>query len=48
MNLETMKKTAIDLYNWACKEYPDRKIIVMGHSYGTGMATYLAREIRKN
>lgn len=42
MNLETMKKTAIDLYDWACKEYPDRKIIVMGHSYGTGMATYLA------
>lgn len=42
MNLETMQKTALDLYDWAKKEYPDRKIIVMGHSYGNGMASYLA------
>lgn len=42
MNLKTMQKTATDLYDWAREEYPDAKIVVMGHSYGTGMATYLA------
>lgn len=42
MNLHTMKKTAEDLYDWARFQYPDRKIIIMGHSYGTGMAAYLA------
>ncbi len=42
MKLETMQKTATDLYDWAKKEYPDAKIVVMGHSYGTGMAAYLA------
>lgn len=42
MNLKTMQKTATDLYDWAKEEYPDAEIIVMGHSYGTGMAAYLA------
>jgi dienelactone hydrolase len=42
MNLKSMESTAIDLYNWATATYPDKKIVVMGHSYGTGMAAYLA------
>lgn len=42
MNLVTMQKTATDLYDWAKEKYPDTRIIVMGHSYGTGMAAYLA------
>ena len=44
LNLENMKRTALDLYDWAKETYPDRKIIAMGHSYGTGMATFLASE----
>lgn len=42
MNLKSMQKTAVDLYDWAKKNYPDRKIVVMGHSYGTGIAAFLA------
>lgn len=42
MNLVTMQKTATDLYDWAKEKYPDTRIVVMGHSYGTGMAAYLA------
>jgi len=42
MNLKTMKQSAEDLYEWAKSHYPDSEIIVMGHSYGTGIATYLA------
>lgn len=42
MNLKTMQKTAVEMYDWAKKEYPQAKIVIMGHSYGTGMATYLA------
>lgn len=42
MNLKSMQNTAIDLYDWAKKNYPNKKIIVMGHSYGTGVAAYLA------
>ncbi len=42
MNLETMKKSSAELYDWAQKQYPQAEIIIMGHSYGTGMATYLA------
>ena len=38
-----MKQTAEDLYDWAIQQYPGRKITVMGHSYGTGIATYLAK-----
>ena len=42
MNLETMQQTATDLYDWVKKEYPQSQIVIMGHSYGAGMATYLA------
>ncbi|NLY92300.1 MAG: alpha/beta hydrolase [Firmicutes bacterium] len=42
MNLESMQQTAVDLYDWAKRNYPEQKIIVMGHSYGTGIAAYLA------
>jgi pimeloyl-ACP methyl ester carboxylesterase len=42
MNLKSIKLTATDLYHWASETYPNKKIIVIGHSYGTGMATYLA------
>lgn len=42
MNLETMKESSTELYDWAQKKYPHAEIIIMGHSYGTGMATYLA------
>lgn len=42
MNLETMKQTAVEMYDWVKNEYPQAQIVIMGHSYGTGMATYLA------
>lgn len=42
MNLHSMQDTAADLYDWAETTYPKKKIIVIGHSYGTGIATYLA------
>ena len=42
MNLKTMQKTAADLYDWAKEEYPQAQIVIMGHSYGTGIAAYLA------
>ncbi len=42
MNLPSMQASAEGLYDWAKEEYPDRKIIVVGHSYGCGMAAYLA------
>lgn len=42
MSLQTMKKSTTELYDWAQKQYPQADIIIMGHSYGTGMATYLA------
>ena len=42
MNLKTMQQTAADLYDWAKKEYPQSQIVIMGHSYGTGIAAYLA------
>ncbi|MCR5706440.1 MAG: alpha/beta hydrolase [Acholeplasmatales bacterium] len=49
MNLKTMKKTAVDVYDYIKSTYPDKTIYVIGHSYGTGMATYLAsvREVEK-
>ncbi len=48
MNLKTMQQTATELYDWAEKEYPQAHIVIMGHSYGTGIATYLAgvREVQ--
>ena len=42
MNLQTMQKSARDLYDYAQSRYPDRDIYVFGHSYGCGMAAYLA------
>lgn len=42
MNLETMKKSATELYDWAQEQYPQAEFIIIGHSYGVGMATYLA------
>ena len=46
MNLKTMQKSAEELYDYAAAKYPGKKIIVMGHSYGCGMAAYLA-SVRK-
>ena len=42
MNLTTMKESAIELYDWTKSKYPQAEIAIMGHSYGVGMATYLA------
>ncbi len=42
MNLKTMQQTSVEMYDWAKKEYPSSHIVIIGHSYGTGMATYLA------
>lgn len=42
MNLKSMQNTAVDLYDWAKANYPYKKIVVMGHSYGAGIAAYLA------
>ena len=44
MNLKSMKQTALEAYTWITKAYPNRQITVMGHSYGCGMAAYLASE----
>ena len=42
MNLKTMQKSAEELYDYARAQYPDSRIYIMGHSYGCGMAAYLA------
>lgn len=42
MNLKTMQKSAEELYDYAKTKYPDKSIYIMGHSYGCGMAAYLA------
>lgn len=42
MNLSSMQQSAVDLYEWAQKQYPESDIVIMGHSYSTGIATYLA------
>jgi pimeloyl-ACP methyl ester carboxylesterase len=42
MNLKSIQQTSEDLYNWAVNTYPNKKIVIMGHSYGTGIAAYLA------
>ncbi|WP_265442624.1 alpha/beta fold hydrolase [Acetivibrio straminisolvens] len=42
INLKTMKKSAEGLYEWTRNHYPDSEIIIIGHSYGAGIATYLA------
>ncbi|NLM19407.1 MAG: alpha/beta hydrolase [Clostridiaceae bacterium] len=46
MNLRTMQTSTEELYDWAKEHYPGRKIVVIGHSYGCGMAAYLA-SVRK-
>lgn len=42
MNLKTMKQSAEELYDWTAEQYPEKDIIVIGHSYGCGIAAYLA------
>ena len=42
MNLKTMQKSAEEVYDYARAQYPDSRIYIMGHSYGCGMAAYLA------
>ena len=42
MNLNTMQQSAVELYDYAREKYPGRKIYIFGHSYGCGMAAYLA------
>ena len=42
MNVKTMQQSAEDLYDYAAARYPGRDIYIMGHSYGCGMAAYLA------
>lgn len=44
MNIKSIQGTAIDLYDWAKETYPNKQIFVMGHSYGSGPATYLASQ----
>lgn len=48
MNLKSMKQTALDLYDWAKEQYKDKNIIIMAHSYGKGVATYLASKRKCN
>lgn len=49
INLKTMKQTALDTYDYVQNKYPNKKVCVIGHSYGTGMATYLSsqRDVHK-
>lgn len=49
MNLATMQQSAEELYDYAKEKYPNRDIYIFGHSYGCGMAAYLAsvRDCRK-
>lgn len=42
INLTNMKKSAEDFYDSVRKMEPRKKLFVIGHSYGTGMAAYLA------
>lgn len=46
MNLKTMQEAAVKLYDYVINlDYVDKNnVYVIGHSYGTGMATYLASE----
>lgn len=46
MDLQSMQASAEGLYDWAVNEFPGRKVIIVGHSYGCGMAAYLA-SVRK-
>ena len=42
MNLKTMQRSAEELYDYAARKYPGRDFYIFGHSYGCGMAAYLA------
>ena len=42
MNLKSMQRSAEELYDYAKAKYPEKEIYVFGHSYGCGMAAYLA------
>ena len=42
MNLKTMQKASVEFYDWIQEKFPDKKITIIGHSYGCGMAAYLA------
>lgn len=42
MNLNTMKQSAEELYDYTAEMYPGKDIYIFGHSYGCGMAAYLA------
>lgn len=44
MNLKTMQESALELYDYIIKQgYVDiSHIVIIGYSYGTGIATYLA------
>lgn len=46
MNLKTMQEASVKLYDYIINlDYVDKNnIYIIGHSYGTGMATYLAAE----
>ncbi|MGG5319171.1 hypothetical protein IGI49_003723 [Enterococcus sp. AZ071] len=44
MKLDTMQKSATDAYDWLVEHYPNKKVVVIGHSYGSGMAAYLASQ----
>ena len=37
-----MQKSAEDLYDYVKVNFPDKDIYIFGHSYGCGMAAYLA------
>lgn len=42
MNLSSMQQSAVDIYEWVHKNYAEKEIVIIGHSYGSGMAAYLA------
>lgn len=42
MNLKTMQSSAEALYDYAVARYPEKKVFIIGHSYGCGMSAYLA------
>jgi pimeloyl-ACP methyl ester carboxylesterase len=49
MNLKSMQQTAVDFYDYVISRHPGSEIIVIGHSYGCGIAAYLAsvRKVKK-
>lgn len=49
MNLKSMEQTAVDFYDYIIMKHPHSNIYVIGHSYGCGIAAYLAsvRNVKK-